>query len=226
MLYDGSRIGNATEDLFRADYWRERGKVSSPPAGRGAALFVEHGECSWVLRHYRRGGMMAHLSRDRYLWTGEARTRPFREWFLLAELHSEGLPVPAPVAARYRRGGLAYSGDLITERIADAQPLSMLLQTQSLPTPVWESIGACIRRFHAAGVCHADLNAHNILLDPRGGIFLIDFDRGRRRAPGGWTGENLARLQRSLNKINQGLLAEGSSSADWEALLRGYAQPA
>ena len=26
-----------------------------------------------------------------------------------------------------------------------------------------------------------------------------------------------------INKINQGLLAEGSSSADWEALLRGYA---
>lgn len=223
MLYDGSRLGNATGTMFDPDYWHAHGKVSLPPAGRGAALFIEHPGGSWVLRHYRRGGMMAHVSRDRYLWTGEARTRPFSEWRLLWELHREGLPVPAPVAARYRRSGLTYVGDLITERIVDAQPLSVLLQSQSLPAETWEAVGRCIRRFHDAGVCHADLNAHNILLASSGAVFLIDFDRGQRRAPGGWTQENLQRLQRSLNKINQGLLAEGSSSADWEALLRGYA---
>ncbi len=224
MLYDGSRLGNAQPQIFRPEYWRERGQVSRPPAGRGAALFVEDGTVRWVLRHYRRGGMMAHLSRDSYLWTGEARTRPFREWRLLHGMHDEGLPVPAPVAARYRRNGLTYTGELITERIADARPLSALLQSQSLPTGTWEAVGRCIRRFHNAGVFHADLNAHNILLDNASAVFLIDFDRGQRRTPGGWTEQNLQRLLRSLNKINQGLLAEGSSSADWEALLRGYAQ--
>jgi 3-deoxy-D-manno-octulosonic acid kinase len=224
MLYDGSRAGNAGAAIFQPDYWRERGRVSRPPAGRGAALFVEDGALRWVLRHYRRGGLMARLSRDRYLWTGENRTRPFREWRLLYELHRQGFSVPAPVAARYRREGLGYTGELITERIPGARPLSVLLQSQSLPAHTWEAVGRCIRRFHAAGVFHADLNAHNILLDDAGAVFLIDFDRGRRRVPGAWTTQNLQRLQRSLNKINQGLLAEGSTSADWEALLRGYAQ--
>jgi 3-deoxy-D-manno-octulosonic acid kinase len=216
-------MGNAGEEVFQPEYWRQHGRVSAPPAGRGAAIFIEHGAHSWVLRHYRRGGMMARISRDRYLWTGESRTRAFNEWRLLWELHRAGLPVPAPVAARYRRGGLTYRADLITERIRDARPLSVVLESQSLPVDAWQAIGRCIRLFHDAGVCHADLNAHNILLAASGAVFLIDFDRGQRRPPGAWAQTNLQRLQRSLNKINQGLLAEGSSPSDWEALLRGYA---
>jgi 3-deoxy-D-manno-octulosonic acid kinase len=37
---------------------------------------------------------------------------------LLAELQALGLPVPPPVAGRYRRSGLAYRAELITERLA------------------------------------------------------------------------------------------------------------
>ena len=36
-------------------------------------------------------------------------------------------------------------------------------------------------------------------------VSVIDFDRGRLRAPGVWTTRNLARLQRSLTKIAAGL---------------------
>ncbi len=95
MLYDGSRIGNATETAFDPDYWRTHGKVPLPRPARGAALFVEHSGGSWVLRH-RRGGFMARISRDRYLWTGEARTRPFSEWRLLRELYREDCRCPLP----------------------------------------------------------------------------------------------------------------------------------
>src|SRR4029453_11025308 len=62
----------------------------------------------WVLRHYRRGGLIAKLSQDSYLWTGAARTRSFAEWRLLAELRRRGLRVPAPIAARYVRGLFTY----------------------------------------------------------------------------------------------------------------------
>jgi len=51
---------------------------------------------------------------------------------------------------------------------------------------------------HAAGADHADLNAHNILLDGDGVVSVIDFDRGRLRNGGSWMRRNLARLQRCL----------------------------
>jgi 3-deoxy-D-manno-octulosonic acid kinase len=83
----------------------------------------------------------------------------------------------------------------------------------------WSAVGRCLRRFHDAGVCHADLNAHNILLDEAGKPFLIDFDRGTRRGAGAWRGANLSRLRRSLDKLSG---ADGFNLAAWTALLEGY----
>jgi len=70
-------------------------------------------------------------------------------------------------------------------------------------------------------VDHADLNAHNILMGD-GGVSIIDFDRGRLRAPGKWAAANLARLQRSLMKIGAALPPGRFSAADWDALMAGY----
>lgn len=223
MLYDASRVSNATAELFEPEYWQSRRAVSSAPAGRGLTLFVEYGDRHWVLRHYRRGGWAAALFGDRYLWTGERRTRPMREWRLMSELHAEGLPVPAPVAARYVRDGFFYRGDLITERIVDALPLSAWLERGAVALTHWRAVGACIRRFHESGVCHADLNAHNILVDTAGTVWLIDFDRGTRRDPGVWQQANLARLRRSLVKINAALPRGRCGEPEWHALTQGYA---
>lgn len=223
MLYDASRVGNATAELFEPEYWQSRRAVSRAPAGRGLTLFVDYGDRHWVLRHYRRGGWVATLLGDRYLWTGERRARPVREWRLMSELRAEGLPVPAPVAARYVRYGVFYRGDLITERIVDALPLSGWLERGAVALTHWRAVGACIRRFHASGVCHADLNAHNILVDSAGSVSLIDFDRGTRREPGAWQRANLERLRRSLDKINAGLPRGRFGDPEWHALCQGYA---
>jgi 3-deoxy-D-manno-octulosonic acid kinase len=225
MLYEPSRAGNAPpelSELFDAQWWRARGTAAQAAGGRGATLFVADGARNWVLRHYRRGGLMARLLDDRYLWTGEARTRPFREWQLLRDMHATGLPVPAPVAARYQRSGAFYRGDLITERIADAQPLPVLLDAGPLRPETWKAIGGCVRAFHDHGVCHADLNAHNVLIDGAGRVFLVDFDRGRRRAPGRWRARNLARLLHSLHKIARSLPAGRFGDDDWDLLVGAY----
>ena len=208
--------------MFDLKLWLADTATQRTPGGRGAALFIEHAGQVWVLRHYQRGGFMARLSADRYLWTGEERTRPFREWRLLAELHAAGLPVPAPIAARYVRRGLSYCGDLITERIGGAQPMSALLAHAPLPAATWRAIGACVRRLHDAGVWHADLNAHNILIGADGRVSLVDFDRARRRAAGRWREANLDRLERSLRKICRDLPAERFTPQDWTALRAGY----
>jgi 3-deoxy-D-manno-octulosonic acid kinase len=226
MLYDASRAGNVTAAWFDPVYWHDRGQLEGEAQGRGAAQLIRMDGKGYVLRHYRRGGLIARVLRDKYLWRGEAETRAFQEWQLLYHLHRAGLPVPAPIAARYRREGLVYTADLITERLMDSESLASRLLTRGIPILGWITIGRCIRAFHDLGVCHADLNAHNIMLVAEDAVYLIDFDRGRLLKPGLWCDGNLVRLRRSLEKITYRLPPEHFSEADWHGLLNGYREQA
>jgi 3-deoxy-D-manno-octulosonic acid kinase len=223
MLYDSSRAGNAAPGWLDASWWAARGAVSAASEGRGSAALIEADGRSLVLRHYRRGGFVARLVADRYWWRGAERTRSFREWHLLYHMHRAGLPVPMPIAAGYRRSGRTYTADLLVQRIPGARSLAQAIAAAPLPLATWMAIGRCLRHFHARGVCHADLNAHNILLGAAGDeIWVIDFDRGTLRPPGWWSDANLVRLQRSLLKLTAGTGAEHFGAADWQMLLDSY----
>ncbi len=227
MLADGSSHGEflhaRDEALFDPQFWAARGALGAVEAGRGAAWFIDSDAGRWVLRHYRRGGTVARLRADLYLWMGERQVRAFAEWRLLHELSRRGLPVPRPVAARYLRSGPFYRCDLITERLGEARPVSGWLAAAPLDASAWRAVGATIARLHAAGVDHVDLNAHNLLLDAAGRVSVIDFDRGRLRPPGPWAARNLRRLRRSLAKIAATLPTDRFADEDWRALLAGYA---
>ena len=223
MLYDASRVSNLSADWFTPQYWQARGELEGTAGGRGASYFLAADGRRYVLRHYRRGGLMARLSTDHYAWLGEEGTRPFAEWQMTYSLRRAGLPVPAPIAARYHRRGLTYTGEIITERLATVGSLAECLRTGALSILTWIGIGRCIRRFHDFGVCHADLNAHNILL-AEDQVYLIDFDRCQLRGGGLWRDANLVRLRRSLEKITWGLPPERFGEADWHGLLDGYRQ--
>jgi 3-deoxy-D-manno-octulosonic acid kinase len=109
-----------------------------------------------------------------------------RNLHLLQRLHGLGLPVPAAVAAYYARRAGVYRAAIIVARLPDVRPLASLLDGRAEPG-LWPALGRTLARFHAAGVDHADLNANNILIDSRGQIFLIDFDRGAiRNKLGAW----------------------------------------
>jgi 3-deoxy-D-manno-octulosonic acid kinase len=225
MLSDPACLGNLPEStqetLFDPEYWRRRGELNAVSGGRGSAWFIASGARQWVLRHFSRGGFIARLSRDSYVWAGEERVRAFAEWRLLDLLSQRGLPVPVPVAARYQRRGLVYRCDLITQRILNAEPMSALLARGPLAAgdaaeARWRAVGRAIANLHRAGADHADLNAHNILLDPKGAVSIIDFDRGRLRSPGAWAARNLQRLQRSLVKLGH------FSPESWSWLMAGY----
>jgi len=222
ILYDASRASNLAAAWFDPEYWRGRGELTGEARGRGTVYFIESGERHLVLRHYRRGGWVARLSRDRYFWRSEAATRPFAEWQLTYHLHHAGLPVPAPVGARYKQHGATYVGDILTERLIGVESLATWLRARPLPILNWIAIGRCLRGFHELGVCHADLNAHNVMVGADGLVHLIDFDRGGLRKPGLWCDANLVRLRRSLEKIAYGLPPEHFSEEDWYGLLDGY----
>jgi 3-deoxy-D-manno-octulosonic acid kinase len=220
ILYDAAQLHDPSEAVFDEGFWQSKHALEPQLGGRGGVAFLRNGERVWVLRHYRRGGLLARLGADRYLWLGADRTRAFREWRLLAHLHQLGLPAPRPIAARYSRQLLIYRADLITERLPAVQPLSTLLH-DSVPQQLWQSVGSCIATFHRHGVHHADLNAHNIMIDAEQRVYLLDFDRGRIRTRGAWEAAVLARLQRSLLKLRR---TQGAhfEPAQWQALMRGY----
>ena len=220
-MYDASRVSHPAVSWFDPEHWRALGELEGTAQGRGATSYIRVEGRRCALRHYRRGGWMARLSPDRYPWAGEDATRPFTEWQLTYRLHRAGLPVPAPIAARYLRRGPSYTGDLITERLPAVGSLYECLCTGALSIATWVSIGRCVRRFHDLGVCHADLTAQNILLSEEA-VYLIDFDRCQLRGAGLWRDGNLVRLRRSLEKLTWGLPAERFGESDWHALLDGY----
>jgi 3-deoxy-D-manno-octulosonic acid kinase len=53
-------------------------------------------------------------------------------------------------------------------------------------------------------------------------VHLLDFDKGRIRAPGVWRQKNMARLHRSLQKIKMLDERVYFSRQDWDLLLDGY----
>jgi 3-deoxy-D-manno-octulosonic acid kinase len=219
ILYDPRRVAHPGAQLFDPAYWRARDALRELPAGRGSIQLIEDEGLSWVLRRYLRGGFAARFARDRYFWTGEDRTRSFRELRLLATMHARGLPVPPPVAGRYVRAALTYRAELITERLAGARSVEAVLAGGPLDGARWEAIGRCLRRFHDAGVQHADLNARNIMLGERGEVWVLDFDRGRLRSPGAWHNRVLDRLARSLENSEAGV---GDWQGGFERLRRAH----
>lgn len=224
ILYDTAIINQISERAFQANGWPVARPIEGTmrSAGRGKTLVVSDGEHEFVLRHYLRGGLPGRLIRDSYVWLGEARTRSFAEWHLLARCHALGLPVPRPAAARYRRFGPFYTADLLTVRLPEIRSLADRLADSAGDDEFWQGLGRELHRFHVAGVNHADLNAYNLQVGPEDEMFLLDFDRGKIMQPGPWQQLNLARLHRSLRKVRQANPKLNYSEANWNQLLEGY----
>ncbi len=224
IVYDKNIINQISDECFTAEGWLHAEPVGGElrSAGRGDTLYVGNVPRRFVLRHYRRGGLVGRLVRDSYLFTGAERTRPFREWRLLDKLYSNNMRVPQPAAARFCRSGLVYTADILTVTIAGIVPLSHYLAHHRPHADFWHSIGVAINEFHAAGVYHADMNAYNLQIDGDGRLWMLDFDKGALRLPGPWQQQTLARLQRSLNKIVGLDPRIGFRAGNWEQLLEGY----
>lgn len=226
VLVEAGGFSKPSQSFFDPHSWLQFDAVIGQSTGRNTVWFVQAKQQRWVLRHYYRGGLIGKLNKDRFFKVPVPQSRAMAEFQLLQQMHQLGLPVPRPVAALYSSAFISYSADILLELVEGSTDLSKLLRQQALSPEQWRHIGAMIRCFHDAQIYHSDLNCHNILLDPAGKFWLIDFDKCAQRQGDAWKGQTLARLQRSLRK-EAGLAQQNSQSwhvtdNDWLMLLQGY----
>lgn len=226
ILYDAGAADYAQDDWFDPTRLAARGWLRGSALGRGQVHLFHYRGSDYVLRHYRRGGRVAACLGDRYVWIGLNRTRAWREWRMLARMAELGLPVPRPFAARVIKSAWIYRADLATVQLPASSSLADRLAAGVVPEKTWCEIGRVIRKFHDAQVWHADLNAHNVMLNGEIRIALIDFDRARFRGAGArWRAANLARLLRSLRKLKRLKPNLNFHEFDFETLREGYHSP-
>ncbi len=216
---------------FDAQSYADNALTLATGSGRGQAHKIEQdGQTGWVLRHYRRGGWVARWVHDTYPSGPTVSTRAMQELLLLRHMKSLGLPVPKPVAAHCQRSikwlgrHSRYRANILIEYIPHTRNLVQCLTEGLLPGQIWQNVGRAIALLHNKQIFHSDLNAHNILINDAGQVWLVDFDKCGLRPGDSWKVANLARLQRSLvkeQKRHTGTL-HWHAEADWAELMQGY----
>lgn len=222
IRYDKDVFDPTDTRLFDIKWLQESGYVNQSGMGRGGVHALHFKERDIVLRYFLRGGLMRKVNYDRYFRLGQERSRSFREYELLRWMRSQALLVPKPIAALTAPSGLFYRAAIMLERIPQSRTLADILKDGPLQSDIWFSIGETIRQMHHMNVFHADLNCRNVLIDKGERVWLIDFDKSRRRQPGGWTTQNIDRLKRSLLKEQSRAADFHMDDQNWSQLLCGY----
>ncbi|MFQ3206423.1 MAG: 3-deoxy-D-manno-octulosonic acid kinase [Glaciecola sp.] len=214
------------QKCFDPNWLTAENLITKTASGRGFVYFFFALGESCVLRHYYRGGLVAKLSNDKFISKALEQSRPYKELNLLAKLHSAGLKVPKPIAARLKRTSFAYTADIITAAIPNAQELHEYILKQPLKHSIWEKIGATLHKMHDLQACHDDINVKNVLLqedaEQSKTIYLLDFDGCRIRDGDAWKNANLARFKRSLEKQKARYSPYYYEDDCWESIERGY----
>ena len=223
LWHDPALLKACTPTLFEP----ENGSTAlATGSGRGQAHRMVLEGLDVVLRHYRRGGLMARLSPDRYWRSRPQDSRALGEYALLRHMQAWALPVPTPVAARQLRHGWWYTADIVVAMIPSTQNVAQRLSQAPLSGDEWQALGRAIRQMHDRQVFHSDLNCHNLLLDDSGRAWIVDFDKCGIRGEHHWKQQNLDRLLRSLRKEKRKRASFFWEEACWEALTSGYGDTA
>ncbi len=221
IWFDDQLVKTPSALLFDVEYWKEEQKIIGSAKGRGTTWFVSLPHIQAALRHYHRGGLLGKCVRDHYWFTSWQATRSLAEFHLLHYLRQSEVNVPRPIAAQACKQGVFYQADILIERIADAEDLVSLLQEGSLSSDIYHKIGAEIGKMHRIGVNHTDLNIHNILVDKRNQVWIIDFDKCAQKSGQRWKKDNLDRLLRSFKKERAKRSIHWQQD-DFQSLLQGY----
>ena len=220
MLFDADHFALIPK-MFTSQYWQTQNAITGQAIGRGTTYFFQHKKNEYVLRHYRRGGLIGKILSVQYLYTGLEKSRAWQEFKLLQHMRTLDLTCPTPVAAMLKKRGLYYQADIISLRIPNAQDLHHILLEKKLSADAWQRIGQTIAKFHNHQIYHHDLNIHNIMLDDEHRVWLIDFDKCEIKQGNSWKKLNITRLKRSFEKERR-LRNIHWQLSDWQILVSTY----
>jgi 3-deoxy-D-manno-octulosonic acid kinase len=221
MLFDVEHFSAPNPAMFTGQYWQTQDAITGQAEGRGTTYFFQHNENEYVLRHYRRGGLIGKVLSDQYFYTGIEQSRAWQEFKLLQHMQTLELPCPIPIAAMLKKSGVYYQADIISIKIPNAQDLHQFLLEKALTKDVWQKIGQTIAEFHHHQIYHHDLNIHNIMLDAEHRVWLIDFDKCGIKQGHNWKKSNMARLKRSFEKEKR-LRNIHWQLSDWQIIMSAY----
>ena len=219
--------------------------------GRVPHPVIRVGDEQWLLKSYRRGGLVSLWNQGFYF----GRRRFLRELEVCVAAVKAGIPTVVPIALVVKAYWFgAVRAWLLTPFLSDARSLGERLADvmdagDTDPAAVmrlqraFHVAGVCVRRMHGAGIDHPDLNLTNLLVtesdfgldaDSSGeaSVVIVDWDRARRHARLGNAGfRNLLRLYRSGLKLQRLSEFAASSRGRWRqyclgscarSFLRGY----
>ncbi len=190
--------------------------------GRGGTRRVKLGGRILYLRKCLRGGLMRYLTRDLYLLRP---ARPLVELMVTEKARAAGCRVPVVAGVCVEEAGVFYRGWVVTEEIPGVVPWFRCYQEADNPERgrLLAAAGRAMRGLNAAGVYHADLNVHNLLVCADGEVAIVDFDKALAAAPDevrrGERGRD--RFWRSLHKVCDAV-GEELDDAQRRWLERGY----
>jgi 3-deoxy-D-manno-octulosonic-acid transferase len=220
IWWDAAHFDSLSPEHFTAARWNSEAIVND--SGRGKVHRFAHQGRQYLLRHYRRGGLAAKLAQDSFWRQPTQQSRAMKELIMLRVLRGWNLPVPLAVAVQQARGPLRYRADIVLAWIEGSRNLVQLLRERALSPSEWSTVGQAVGLIHQHQAFHADLNAHNLLLDDKGLAWVVDFDKCYFRGGEEWKARNLARLLRSLRKESSKFAGFQWQESDWQLFLNGY----
>ncbi len=201
IQYDSNTFSNFSSNLFNIDYISKNRLIKSTIKGRATVFELEYENKKYILKHYVRGGFIANISYDKYLFTSLLTTRCLKEYNFLNKLHKKGLPVPKPVAIQVITNRFTYTADIITNKIDNEGTLHDFVSNQKMNVNLWENLKNTLEKFYQKNIYHSDLNARNIIIDKNNNFFILDFDNSYFFYKKKYFKKSIIRLERSLKKI-------------------------
>ena len=187
------------------------------------------GATRWVVRQLSHGGLLAPITRKRFLKSDKP--RPFNELLLSVRFQQLDIHTPDVVAAVVYPSGLSYGGEVAREEIENALDLADCLFGKDDLEPmqratVLAAAGRLIGELHQEGVLHPDLNLKNILIQsptdqPRAYILDIEKCEIASDLSGPQREAMLARFSRSAHKFERRVVRRISAD-EWKIFRTAY----
>ncbi|MFB0528156.1 MAG: lipopolysaccharide kinase InaA family protein [bacterium] len=181
--------------------------------GRNAipCIPIEGSNERMIIKHYEHGGLFRKITKDILL----GNSRPLRELAILEAASQKGIPVPEALAVTVDSiFGPFYKGEIVYKEIPHSINLLEYLKELnekamrkkiSSKREIISSLAEAIKKMHASGIYHADLNVKNVLIQNKGKkiqVYLLDFDCSKIKENLSLRVriKNLARFNRSCEK--------------------------